>query len=292
MKKILLATTILGMTAGFASAEIAFTGSAAAGFAMDGGDTVLAAGPYATTNINPYASFKLSIAATGESDSGLTFGASTSVSSGISYAFADDDGWAQEDGMVGKPTIFIAGDFGKITVKGDGFKEYKDDNNETYDIEYTGTFGGLSVGVRTDVHSSATKATGDDTTGMSSVKLGYEVSGVTLSAAYDENGDIWGISAAKAFGPLTATIATDSSEVSSLKVAYAADAMTASLKVASDDSWEVAAGYTAAGLTIGAATDDADAWKVTAGYDLGGGLSLEAGTNFNDDAFLGAKMAF
>ena len=37
MKKILLATTILGMTAGFAAAEVKFSGSASMGVARQGG---------------------------------------------------------------------------------------------------------------------------------------------------------------------------------------------------------------------------------------------------------------
>ncbi len=290
MKNVLLATTILGMTAGFASAEIAFTGTAKAGFAQDGGDSVLATDAYsaaAGTDINPYSNFELGVAATGESDSGLTYGASTSVSSGTVYDFADDDGFSTNGGTLGNPSIFVAGDFGKVTVKGNGFKEYKDDNSETYDLEYTHSIAGFDVGVRTDLNSfGATK-------GQSSIKLGYSVAGIALGATYDQLGDKWGVSASRAFGPVTATLATDDADVSSLKVAYASDAgISGSIKAATDDSWDLEAGYSANGLSVGAATNEADQWKVTTGYDLGGGLAVEAGANYNDDMFVGAKMSF
>ncbi len=292
MKKVLLATTILGMTAGFASAEIAFTGTASAGFASESGG-----------DFEPYSKFELAIAATGESDSGLSFGASAAISGGVSPDrggdFAADGGdnmnpapAAPNAGFM-KPTIFVSGDFGKITVKANGFKEYQDDNSETYDLEYTHTIAGVSVGVRTDLHGAATPLGAAATAGKSSIKLGYTIGSVALSGAYDEVGSKWGVSAAYTMNALTFTLATNDASVSSLKVAYAgANGISGSIKAASDDSWDVTAGYTANGLTVGAETNEADEWKVTGSYDLGGGLTAEAGFNASEDAYLGASMKF
>ena len=320
MKKILLATTILGMTAGFAAAEVSWKGTGTVGFAQNGtkagGDPASDVTGAATTAINngtiesvaahtgnfkviaddkfeAYSSLKLSVTASGETDSGLTFGASSSLTSGVTYAMADDDGFEGGKGTLGTPTLFIAGEFGKIQFKANGFKEFQDDSNENYDVDYAGTFGGLSVGVRSDLNTVSTNAGYSATTaGKSSISLGYEISGITLGAAYDEVGSKWGISASRAFGPITAKLSTDDASVSALKVSYAADALSASLKVDTANAWEVEAGYTANGITVGAKTTDASEWKVTAGYDLGGGLSLEAGMNYTDDMFVGAKMAF
>lgn len=324
MKKILLATTILGMTAGFAAAEIAFTGEAKAGFAQNGvkannkgvagkglgtiatpavgyGSTATrtyneAAGTLGNVNdnaVNPYSSFKLSIAATGESDSGLSFGASTSITKGITYTMANDDGFAAEAGAMGTPSIFVSGDFGKVTLKSDGFKEYQDDNAEKYDLEYTHTIAGFSVGVRTDLNGVA------PTAGKSSVKLGYTIGAVALGMNYDELGAKWGVTAAYTMNALTFTLGTDDLERASLKVAYAANGLSGSVKVATKgtavgaiDKWDVEAGYTANGLTVGAATDESAEWKVTGSYDLGGGLTAEAGVNYTDDMYIGAKMSF
>ena len=124
MKKILLATTILGMTAGFASAEIAFSGSATAGIASNGtansGESDPNTSGQTDDTYSVYSSMKLSVAATAETDSGLTFGASTSVSVGETYAMADDDGFELQDGTFGDPTIFVSGSFGKETFDNDG----------------------------------------------------------------------------------------------------------------------------------------------------------------------------
>lgn len=308
MKKILLATTVLGLTAGFAAADVSFKGTGTVGFAQNGTD---AGGKSATANgkngitsanlkdnsIEVYSSFKLSVAGSGETDSGLTFGGSTSITSGVTYAMADDDGFEAGKGTLGTPTLFIAGEFGKIQFKSNGFKEFQDDNAEKYDVDYAGTFGGLSIGVRSDLNTVAGNGSYNAATaGKSSISLGYTVSDITLAAAYDEVGDKYGISASRAFGPITARLkaegGTGATTVTSLKLSYAADALSASLLVKSNDAWEVEAGYAANGITIGAKTTDLDKWKVTAAYDLGGGLSLEAGTNYTNDAFVGAKMAF
>jgi hypothetical protein len=296
MKKILIATTILGMSAGFAAADVSFKGTGTVGFASNGTAAGGKVNPTATIASNAteiYSSFKLSVTASGETDSGLTFGASSSITTGVTYVMADDDGFEAGAKTLGTPTLFIAGEFGKIQFKSNGFKELQDDSNEKYDVDYAGTFGGLSVGVRSDLNTVVGNPTYfAATAGKSSISLGYTVSEITLGAAYDEVGDKWGISASRAFGPVTAKLSTDNASVTALKVSYAADALSASLLVKSTNAWEVEAGYTANGLTIGAKTTDLSKWKVTAAYDLGGGLSLEAGTNYTEDMFVGAKMAF
>lgn len=288
MKKVLLATTILGMTAGFASAEIAFTGTAAAGFSSESGG-----------DFEPYSKFELAVAATGESDSGLSFGASASISGGVAPDRGGDFAADGSDAMVAaaaapgtdffKPTIFVSGDFGKITVKSDGFKEYQDDNAEEYDLEYTHSIVGIDIGIRTDLDSTGTAAVN----GASSIKLGYSINdNIKLSGAYDEVGDKWGISAAYTMNALTFTLATDDAEVTSLKVAYSANGISGSIKADTNDTWDLTAGYSANGLTVGAETNEADEWKVTTSYDLGGGLTAEAGYNASEDAYLGASMKF
>jgi outer membrane protein OmpU len=327
MKKILLATTILGMSAGFAAAQVSFKGEGKVGFAQNGtkngglsGTSMalngvtnpLPADPTKTIADNQtefYSTFKLSVSAAGETDSGLTFGASSSFVTGLFYDMGDDDGFEVGKQTLGTPTLFVAGPFGKVQFKTNGFKSLQDDANETYDVDYAGTFGGLSVGIRSDLHTVASNigyytnvksgnpaVAAGNTAGLSSISLGYTISDIKLSAAYDEFGGEWGISASRAFGPVTATVSAAGDEVNAtvttVKVAYAADAISASLAVASDDSWDVAAGYTAAGLTLGVKTNELEEWTATAGYDLGGGLSLEAGANYTDDMFVGAKMAF
>jgi hypothetical protein len=45
-------------------------------------------------------------------------------------------------------------------------------------------------------------------------------------------------------------------------------------------------------MSIEALVDDSDYTRVTGSYDLGGGLSIVAGANSNDDVYAGAAMKF
>lgn len=275
MKKILLATTILGMTSGFAAAEVAFSGEATAGFAsVLGGD------------IDSYTSFELSVEATGESDSGLAFGASTSFTAGTTYDFdGGDTSFDAEDGIMDNPEVFVSGDFGKVAFKVDGFDDLANDSFDENDIEYTHSIAGFDIAVVADIDG-----------GSSSLSLGYEVSGIALSAAYDDHDGSSLISAEGTFGAVTAGLTYEDDKaadaVTTLDLAYAADAFSVSLEVSDDDSWTVGAGYEANGLTLAAETSDDDSWEVTGSYDLGGGLTAEAGVDDLENMYLGAKMAF
>lgn len=281
MKKVLLATTILGMTSGFAAAEIAFSGEATAGFASVAG-----------ADVDTYTSFELSVAATGESDSGLAFGASTSFIAGTTYDFDGADtefelnDEADNDGEMDNPEVFVSGDFGKVAFKVNGFDDLANDSFDENDVKYTHSIAGFDIGVVTDIDG-----------GNSSVSLGYTVSGVALFAAYDESDESSIVSAEGTFGPVTAglTYEDDKAEteaVTTLELGYAADAFSVSLEVADDESWTVGAGYSANGLTLAAETSDDDSWEVTAEYDLGGGLTAEAGVDDLENMYVGARMAF
>ncbi|MEY4779136.1 MAG: hypothetical protein RLZZ607_449, partial [Pseudomonadota bacterium] len=68
MKKILLATTSLGMTAGFAAADVKVSGSASMGIANEGVGDVF----------QVYNSVKIKFGASVVTDAGLEFGMSTS----------------------------------------------------------------------------------------------------------------------------------------------------------------------------------------------------------------------
>lgn len=309
MKKVLLATTILGMTSGFAAAEIAFTGEATAGFASVQGN-----------DMETYTSFKLSIAASGETDSGLAFGASTSIASGKSYDF-DEDGSSEFDhardslvnldddnnGVMQRPEVFVSGDFGKISFKENGYDDLANDSFDGNDVKYTHSIAGFDIAVAADV-TAASNATGPALgagntagngagTGEVSASIGYTIEGITLKAAVDGSDDSSFVSASGVFGPITAGLKYDDNKaevepVTTLSLAYSMDAIKVGVDLADNDTWDANVAYTASGLTLKAKTDEAEQWEVTAEYDLGGGLAAHAGTNSKDDAFVGAKMKF
>ena len=290
MKKILLATTLLAGSAGFAAADITWGGSASAGIASNGtanGGFTQALVEDTLTPVHgddafeAYSSVNLAVTFSGATDGGLTFGATFDTTAGTSYTLGDEDGFADEGGSFGMPTVWIEGSFGKLAISDDNYDFY-DDTNGGGDVEYTGTFGAVSVGLIADVD-----------TNEASAKIGFTSGALAINA----NSDTYGLSnidVTYTMGSIAVTAATDESQNSSLKLAYDANGMSASAQFnTSDDSVDLAAGYSANGLSVNADTNTvSNAWTVTASYDLGGGLSVEAGTNYTQDMMLGAKMAF
>lgn len=291
MKKILLATTILGMSAGFAAAEVTWSASAGAGFGQSVG-----------SDIADYSFITIGVTGSAETDSGLTFSATTDLTTGTKFrtggdlrnaadVLADGSNFEGKNGSTfGKPTIAIGGSFGKISFSSDNFDTFDgaDANDGTGDVKYEGTFGAFSVGVVTDISDAAFNASGDY-----SVQVKYSANNISLSADTESYAtEAYNVSAGYTFGSITATLSTDESEVMKAKVAYEANGIKASLKVGDDDSWEATGGYAAGPLSIDASTDDAEYTKITGSYDLGGGLSAIAGADSDESAYLGAAMKF
>lgn len=285
MKKILLATTILGMSAGIAAADISWSASAGAGIASDfGGD------------YQSYSFMKLGVKGSGETDSGLTFSASTDLTTGVRFKTGGDLGdgfdyfqnthnFGDEDAIFGTPTIAIGGSFGTISFSTDNIDFY-DDAHGSGDVKYEGTFGPVTAGVVLDFYDYL-----GGTEGEYSVKLAYSANNIAISVDSDSY-DVYNASAGYTFGSITATLSTDESEAIYAKVAYDANGISASLKVGDDDTWEAKAGYTANGLTVEAKADDSNYTRVTGSYDLGGGLSVVAGADSDESAYVGAAMKF
>ena len=96
MKKLLLASTALIMSAGVAAADVALSGDARMGLIYDGNDVQMTSRARVT--------FTLS----GETDTGLAFGASFRADQA---GFAANGNTAMTGG-----TVFISGDFGKLTM--------------------------------------------------------------------------------------------------------------------------------------------------------------------------------
>ena len=276
MKKILLATTILSMSAGFAAAEVKLSGSAHMGVARD------AAGTFAVYN-----SAAIDAAATVVSDSGVEFGMSTSVSFGHSYTFGDGDTFATEAGTLGAPKLTAKGSFGTLTFKDGGVDQLYSDGTAG-DVGYNVTSGDLALGLVMDVNG--------DTAVAWSASVGYAMAGVALSAALDDSNS-YKASIGYTMGSITGTLGTDSeasaaAAVNTLTVAYAADGMTAKLSTSTDATYSIALGYSANGMGVDVSTNQDSEWAATASYDLGGGAKVVGGMNFTQDAYAGVDLTF
>ena len=92
MKKILLATTVLGMTAGFAAADVSVSGDARMGVVSTDGDSVFSS------------RMRIKFSGSGTTDGGLSFGGS----------FRANDAQGAKAGTAG--SVFISGAFGKISM--------------------------------------------------------------------------------------------------------------------------------------------------------------------------------
>lgn len=252
-----------------------------------------------TGGFRSYSTATLAVAFSGSTDGGLTFGASMDLSSGRSYTLADDDGFANEGAAFGMPTVFIAGSFGKISFSTNNIDGFDGDeaNDGLYDVQYDGTFGPVAVGVLADMES-----------GLMAVSAAFSTGALALSANYTQDNvvdDIYNVSATYTLGMIAITAATDDQSDASIGVAYAgtngiAASATYNTNTGGDDaSFDITAGYTANSLAIAASVDNVSGanggdptWTVTAAYDLGGGLTIEAGTNYTQDVMIGASMAF
>ena len=331
MKNLLIATTALVATAGVASADVTFSGAANFGVINTGGTAAVAAKAATATTVEVvaadavpagdtvmYNNVSVTAAMSGETDGGLTFGASLTMRSGDDVDL--DVGDITNAGALSATSlgnIYVSGDFGKLTFDDGGIDNAHNDDY-SHDVMYEGTFGALSVTVTADIDGAdqrtdaaidldaAVNALLDDDDaafdaavtdqGNSavdgndySIKLSYSANGLTLTGATDDGGE-YDVTAAYAINDmLTASVNFDSNggtvagdDETIVKVAYANDGITAALSIKDGvvgNEWAVALGYAANGLAVNLAVDDGGSEDLSASYDLGGGMSVLAGAN-------------
>ena len=292
MKNLLIATTALVATAGVAAADVSLSGAANVGVINAGG---------AASNVM-YNNVSVTAAMSGETDGGLTFGASLTMRSGDDVDLDVGDITIAAAALSGTSlgNIYVSGDFGKLTFDANGIDNAHNDAF-SHDVMYTGTFGAVAVTATANIEDGVT-ADGEDF----SLKVVYAANGLTLTGATDDGGE-YDVTAAYAINDmLTASVNFDSnggtvagSDETIVKAAYANDGITAALSIKDGvvgNEWAVALGYAANGMAVNLAVDDGGSEDLSASYDLGGGMSVLAGANegaAGDRAFfIGSKMTF
>ncbi len=149
MKKVLLASTALALTAGMAAAEVSLSGYAELGiFQVDDGTGS------SGDNIEFHTDIDVTFTLSGETDSGLQFGASIDLdesdgntATGASPAFSAN--------TQGGESIFVKGDFGTITMG---------DTDGAFDWAMTEVFWGTSIADDHSTHAGASGNAGLDGT--------------------------------------------------------------------------------------------------------------------------------
>ena len=293
MKKILLATTLLAGTAGYAAAEIAISGSARMGVVQmrtgvvapvaatagpDGilgtaDDTPAVAGSPGAVNTVFSSRVRIQFDGTGTTDGGLSFGASMR---------ADQTGGNGDNTANGDSTVFVSGAFGKVTmgdvaggaadnlvgqISGVGFTGLGDANEIGFlagtptAARYDYTTGNLSVSLGT---SQTTAAAGFD---KNSIAVKYVAGNYNVALGYETvTGDsLVAVKAGATFGAVTLTGKyAKQNTLANAEFGVSVDyAVNPALKVTAFYTDHKNAGTTAMGLG--------------ASYDLGGGASIVGG---------------
>ena len=269
MKKVLLATTALTLSAGIASADVSISGSAEAGIHSNAGaDHVTFAG------------LDMDFAISGASENGMTF--STSVDMGSGSLLDGFDPLDAQGTDFGDPTVTIGLEGFTVAIGGNAA------NDNLYDDDLAG--GGISVS------GSAGDATFAVVTGLAddegtSASLGYSMGALGVSAAMTDVGDVSSITVSYDMGDMGISVTNDDG-TSSAEITYTAGALSTTIEADDASNWDVSLAYAAGAASVGFATDEADAWEVTVGYDLGGGASINAGVNEAETSYAAVGFSF
>ncbi|EAQ10513.1 MULTISPECIES: porin [Maritimibacter] len=263
MKKILLASTVLVGTTGFAAADVSFTGRAYAGLGYN----------ITTGTLLPELSALFTAGMMTTTDQGLEAGASVTVlAAGQSMQkdpsdaqFGTND-WPPAAGVVLGANVYLSGSWGKVAVaydtNADGDATTPGDQDIT--VTYTNTWGnfGLSAfGVLVAPGSTAT------TNGDLGVKGTYSFGDYSVWAAVERDAN-------DADGN---TIDLKAGVSASISGFTAAAEIKYDLGNATPFSWAASAGYATGPYSISAFFNSDMEYGGKAAYDLGGGVAIEAG---------------
>ena len=290
MKKVLLTTTALVMTAGVAAADVSFSGSAKLKYGnWDGA----AAESWSSTT-------DLGVSMSGEA-SGISYTASISIDETDSATAADIGG-----------AVTMSGSGLTLTYDADGEMDAGGASDELGDLQFAYAGGGISASY-----------TEDTSAGLSEIKVGYTAGDLTvgyatnnsssasaLSASFTagdlaitvegaDTGAAWDASAAYTMGASTVTVGTDEASATYVKVATSLNDITLTAKALDGDN-ELSVGYTMGDISLSYAYDEGagnaavgdDAQTIfSVSYDLGG-IVLKGQTNNVNEVEVSAAFTF
>jgi len=280
MKKVLLATTALTLSAGFASADVSISGSAEAGIHSTAGADHIT-----------YSGLDMNFAISGASDNGMSFSTSVDMGSGhirdgfdpLGDGKAADGSDADRQGTdFGDPTITIGMEGFTLAIGGSGA------NDNLYDDDLAG--GGISISGSAGDATFAVVTGLDDAEGTSA-SLGYSAGALGASAAMTDIGDVASFTVSYNMGDVSISVTSDDGS-SSAELTYTAGSLSTTIEADDDSNWDVSLSYAAGATSVGFATDESDAWEATVGYDLGGGASFNAGVNESETSYATVGFSF
>ncbi|MBD3679549.1 MAG: porin [Rhodobacteraceae bacterium] len=285
MKKVLFATTALIASAGFAAAEVSVGGSANMGFKYTDGDQIVGTGT-ASEDVALHWEVDFGISGSGETDTGLTFGASIDLDATVGSA-----GLGGADGEV-----FVGGAFGTVTV---GNVDVATDGLGIGDVGFDG------LGVDDIAETGKNVGSADMTYAYSSAGFGVVIS---YQSAGLDIGDT-GIAATYDAGTFNVGLGLSNDESlgdQAMTISAGADlgdfgvGVTYTDNDASGAAYGISGSFDAGLAVVTAIYADADAqtdaaYGLGVAYDLGGGASLGGGFASVDGQTkmdLGINMSF
>ena len=280
MKKVLLATSALALSAGLASAEgVSWSGSAGAGV-----------GQTASTELEVWSGIDLNMAASTTTDNGIALSISEDFGGGELADYDDDYAIEAQTSDLDTPTLTIGLGGSTITMENQAIDDLYDDT-QNGDIGLSSTVGGLSIGLVMDTDAAANKP------GMS-YSLGGSMGAIGLSligTEADDNGsEATKLKATYAAGDISTSVEIDDKgaldDVTEASIAYTTGALKVTFTADDADDWSADIGYTAAGLSINYHTGKDEKWEANASYDLGGGATFKAAVN--EAEYMAAGMQF
>ena len=324
MKRILLTTTSLVLAAGFASADVSFSGTAGVALIDDNGasvvksavvgaqgtgtaaDTAAVAAVARSTRDGMFfeSYYDLDITATAETDNGITVKLGFDMGSGGKIDYDDDDKLEMQGATIGDADVAVSYNGWTLAVDQAGIDNLFDDTDGSQDVSLSGSVAGWTVALTSDQEGST-----------SSYKVGGTIGGIALTVTGtdkdDNNGDASKVAISYAMGALTLSASAEdeskadgSEDDTTVGVKYAMnDALTlsyTSIKPGNKsfgDEWDAKVAYSAGGVKTSFATDETDATTVIAEYSLGGGATAfaamhdKAGTA-SDLTAIGLTFAF
>ena len=295
MKKLLLASTALVASAGFAMADghagISMSGTAKAGIAKS---SSTAAAADNDGELHVYNQADIHFTMSGASDNGLEFGTSIGLDVGNDFDTGDFEFDGVEDGDGDGAAVWISSGGFKITFDDSDIDDLHDDDN-THDMQIDYTAGDLSFSMTHDLDGDGGDSENSFSIGYSAGDLSLGVNGNDGSTAADGGMEI---TVGYAVGDIDLSLSHDMPEggaddVTEIGVSASLGGLDVSVSADTADDWDVSIGADVGGVSLSVSTNESDEWEIVGTMDAGGGLSLHAGADgANDAMFLGAAMSF
>ena len=239
MKKVLLATSALTLSAGFASADVSMSGTGGAGvFGANGAD------------LSVYSGVDLGFSLSGASDNGMTFSASVDMGGGQTLDVGDFELDTQDMGTDDNTSVTIGVAGVTIELSQNGIDDLYDDDIAG-DIGISGAMGDLTYSV----------VTGLEDADPTSLSIGYSAGAISGSVATSDEGDASTVSVSYAMGDITVSAESDTdrtgADTSTVTISYAmSDGMTISVEE-SEGVVEASVAYSSCSISVGVTADDA-----------------------------------